>query len=65
MSTLYQVWLIPTDEGKRCLGMLLKAIGSPMLEDDASLEVYLLNCDGRVPDQDYYYSYRALPVVDA
>lgn len=64
---MYQIWLIPTDEGKKLFkNMCLKAIEAPFDDpEEAGLEAYLMDIDGRAPDQSDYYSYKALPVEDA
>lgn len=61
---LYQVWFVPSDEGKR-FGSSLKAIGQPQDQEAACLAAYELENDARVPDQHEYFRYRVLPVLDA
>lgn len=61
---LYQIWFIPTEKGKK-FGWTLKAVRKPFDDiDEAGLEAYMLNCDGRASDQSEYCSYRALLLED-
>lgn len=55
----YQVWFVPTEQGKKSFGWTEKLLGGhePMTEEDARLEAYLANREETAPDANEYGSY--------
>lgn len=55
---VWQVWLEPTELGKKAFKWVDEPVGKPFdNKDDADLACYELSTDCPAPDQDEYYRY--------